>query len=129
LGYFYDTIDPECRPITKLRIKDSVKEVIKDLKDRHKDTKEVAKEHKDSIKEHKDSIKEHKEFVKEQLKETIKEFKELKEFKEHPEKPVKEIKEKDKDIAEGGHFIPPELRPDLRQTPLSGEPDVPPSGV
>jgi tyrosinase len=115
LGYFYDTIDPECRPVIKLRIKDSVKEVIKDVKDRQKDVKEVAKEHKDAAKEHKDAAKEHKELVKEQLKDQIKEFK---------EKDLKEFKEKDKDLVEGGHFIPPELRPDLARSPLASESDV-----
>lgn len=128
LGYFYDTIDPECAPKpTKESHKDVAKEIHKEF---FKEVaKEVIKEHKEFLKEHKELIKEHKEISKETIKEHKETMKEgIKEFKD------KELKEKDKDLvdggkglvekggAEGGHFIPPALRPDLSTGALSNEP-------
>lgn len=116
LGYRYDTIDPECRPIIKSR--------LKDLKDRF--PKEVVR------KEFKEGLsKELKEALPKELKDrTPKEFKEglpkelrPKEFKEGGPKEFKEIREVP---GTGDPFIRPELRPDLSGAALSFEPDLNP---
>lgn len=120
LGYFYDTIDPECAPKP---IKETHKEIVKEIhkegfKEFHKE--EFKEFHKELVKEHKELVKEHKELVKE--------------HKENLKEGIKEFKEKDKDLvdsgkgrlekgsAEGGHFIHPALRPDLSIGALSNEP-------
>ncbi len=125
LGYFYDTIDPECRPQPpKLRIKELMdrdpKQFIKDRLPR-----EVIKER----------------FPKELIAKELgpKEFKELtpkeltpkelgpKEFKELSPKEAgpKEFKEI-REFPGGDPFIRPELRPDLRGAALNFEPDLNP---
>ncbi len=100
LGYFYDTIDPECRPIIKFRLKEQIgkeifKERVKEVKETFKaeikDPKELRKE---GIKEIKEVFKEGIKEIKENIKEGNKEF-----VKEPPDKPVKE-KDKDKDLVE-----------------------------
>jgi tyrosinase len=120
LNYRYDTVDPECRPVVKSR--------LKDLKDRM--PKELAR------KEFKERLpKELKEAQPKELKEGLpkelapKELKEggpkelaPKELKEGGPKELKEIRE----VPGGDPFIRPELRPDLSGAALSFEPDLNP---
>jgi tyrosinase len=103
LGYFYDTVDPECRP--------------KPLKERL--PKELGKER--LPKELKDRIKELKEHGPKELKERL-----PKELKERGPKELKDLREGPKPFREDlpRPFIGEELRPDLAEAALSFEPDV-----
>lgn len=85
LGYSYDTIDLECRPITKAQFKDLKDRQPKELKDRL--PKELAAKERSP-----------KELV-------------SKELKERGPKELKDIRE----VPVGDPFIRPELRPDLSQ--------------
>lgn len=91
LGYFYDTVDPECRPIVKSRLKDLKDRMPKELKDR------LPKELKERL-------------PKELLpKERLPKELGPKELKERGPKELKDIRE----VPLGDPFIRPELRPDL----------------
>lgn len=113
LDYFYDTVDPECRPVVKFR--------FKELKDR------MPKEFKELLpkelgpKEFKERLP--KEVSRKELKEQLpKEVvgKELKEnLKEAGPKEFKEIRE----VPGRDPFIRPDLRPDLSGAALGFEPD------
>lgn len=98
LGYYYDTIDPECRPVIKIR--------FKELKDRL--PKEILP----------------KEFKERLPKEFLPKERQPKELtpKEIGPKEFKEIRE----VPGGDPFIRPELRPDLRGASLAFEPDINP---
>jgi tyrosinase len=99
LGYFYDTIDPECRPVVKSRLKDLKDRMPKELKDR------LPKELKERL------PKELKERLPKELLPKERLPKELgpKELKERGPKELKDIRE----LPLGDPFIRPELRPDL----------------
>lgn len=110
-GYFYDTIDPECR-----RVIGPVKPIVKDIRD---SGKIVVKERmpKELIKD--------KERIKERLpKERLPD----KPLKERMPKELKEIRENPKDLVERPDFERPfireELRPDLIDAPLAFEEDI-----
>jgi tyrosinase len=124
-GYYYDTIDPECRPVPpKTRIKDLIdtepKRLIKDRlpKENIKDRlpKELIKDRMP------------KELTTKELSPKELEPKELtpKEFKEG----IKELGPKENkdnvEIPGRDPFIRPELRPDLRNAALNFEPDLNP---
>lgn len=111
LGYFYDTIDPECRP----------KSVLKDVKDRRpKELKELVKER--VPKETKERLP--KEVIKERTPKELlpKELKEgsPKELKEGGPKEFKEFKEI-REVPVGDPFIRPDLRPDLTRAALGDQ--------
>lgn len=114
LGYHYDTIDPECRPVEKLRFKELKDRLPKELAAKERLPKELVKELSS------------KEFTSKEF--TSKEFspKELspKELspKESGPKEIKEIRE----LPGGDPFIRPELRPDLNRAALAFEPDLNP---
>ena len=97
LGYFYDTIDPECRPVVKTRVKDLKDRAPKELKDR------LPKELKERL------PKEVKDRTPKELKEQLPKELAPKELKERAPKELKEIRE----VPLGDPFIRPELRPDL----------------
>lgn len=119
----YDTVDPECRPVIKIKeIKDRLpKELIKEkelLKDR------LPKELKERLpKELKERLP--KELIKERGPKEIRE-KEL--IKERGPKELKDIREEGKLVAREveipGPFIREELRPDLTGAALNFEPDI-----
>ena len=106
-GYLYDTIDPECRPIVKSRLKDLKDRQPKELKER------LPKELKERLpKELKERLpKELKERLPKELAPKERLPKELgpKELKERGPKELKDMRE----IPLGDPFIRPELRPDL----------------
>jgi len=111
LGYFYDTIDAECRPLPKLRLPKELiaKELKSELKDRL--PKELAP----------------KEFTKGEIKERLPKEVAPKELKERLPKELgpKEIAPKElRDIPGGDPFIRTELRPDLAAAALAFEPDL-----
>lgn len=123
LGYHYDTVDPECRPVPKIR--------IKELKDRS--PKELApKEFKEGLpKEFTPKERLPKELSpkeatpKERLPKELDPKERLpKELapKEVDPKEFKEIRE----VPGGEPFIQPELRPDLTGAALANEPDLNP---
>jgi hypothetical protein len=114
LGYFYDTVDPECAPkIQSKELKDRLKDRLKEIR------KEVIKsELKERIKELKERLpKELKERLPSEGKELRKDLKDRKEIVEAPGKTV---------AVEGrpSPFIGEELRPELRFGALAGEADL-----
>ncbi|QCU77580.1 tyrosinase family protein [Citricoccus sp. SGAir0253] len=95
LDYFYDTVDPECRPVVKVRFKELKDRLPKELKER------LPKELKERL------PKESKERLPKELAPKEVGPKESKEIREIP----------------GDPFIRPELRPDLSGAALQFEPD------
>ncbi len=114
LDYFYDTVDPECRPVVKIRFKEFKDRMPKELKERL--PKEVVrKELKENLKEDlkENGPKEVKENFKENFKENLKEN-----LKENGPKEFKEIRE----FPGRDPFIRQDLRPDLSGAALGFEP-------
>jgi tyrosinase len=115
LDYFYDTVDPECRPVPKLRFKELKDRLPKEFKERL--PKELApKEFKERLP---------KELVPKEFKEQLPKEVAPKEFKERLPKELgpKEFKEI-REVPGGDPFIRPELRPDLSGAALGFEPAV-----
>ena len=122
LGYFYDTLDPECAPpVPKRRLpKEIIKERLpKELKER------LPKELKERLKERLPKELKEKDRLPKELKERLP--KELapkerapKELKERSPKELKDIRE----IPIRRPFIRPDLRPDLDLNALAFEADI-----
>lgn len=111
LDYFYDTIDPECRPVSKLRFKELKDRLPKELKE------QFPKELKDRMPKELIKDRQPKELIKDRLpKEMMKDIS-PKEIREVPDIPV---------IPGGDPFIRPGLRPDLSGAAVSFEPDLNP---
>jgi tyrosinase len=115
LDYFYDTVDPECRPITKSRFKELKDRLPKEFKELQ--PKELGpKEFKERLP---------KELGPKEFKERLPKELGPKEIKEGLPKEVgpKEIKEI-REVPGFDPFIRPELRPDLTGAALGFEPDT-----
>jgi tyrosinase len=128
LGYFYDTIDPECQEAPKMRFKELKDRLPKELAGKEFNKERFAKElsRKELIKERMPKELNPKELNSKELAPKELNPKELapKELnpKELGPKEFKEIRE----IPGGDPFIRPELRPELSGAALAFEPDLNP---